>query len=90
MKAIQSVKAGNFREYIELLKICVNLAPENSEQINFLRILFAYYTFVNFPLAFDDAEQLNEVDELHSKLNLQFSPFGNSYKNAVADPMEYE
>lgn len=61
---------ADFADYTKLLKACTLIGPQrasNDLKLLFKRIYFAYFTFINRPSAFNDAEQLNEVDRLHMK-----------------------
>lgn len=63
--------ASDFGDYIRLLKIFVMIAGQDARsdmKMAFTKLYFAYFTFVDRPDMFDDADQLNEVDRLHTKL----------------------
>lgn len=59
--------ATDFSGYIKLLKMGKGLTKFNLSGMSetFEKLYSAYFTFVNRPTVFDDAERLNEVDQLH-------------------------
>lgn len=70
--------ATDFSPYLKLLKMCNRLSghlyvhyyPNIHDVVYkaFDKLYAAYFTFANRPKAFDNAEQLNEVDRLHIEL----------------------
>lgn len=71
-EAIENLKnASDFSDYVKLLETAVKTngfyAIDEVNQV-FKKLYFAFFQFVDRPHAFDDTEQLNDVDRLHSEL----------------------
>lgn len=82
-KTIENLTSStDFGDYIKLLKVCVWVARNQVLEMkaSFKQLFFAYFTFVNRPNAFDNADQLNEADRLHTKL-LDLYPILSDYRS---------
>lgn len=49
-----------------------------------------YFTFVDRPNAFDNLDQLNEVDKLHAALYNEQSEYFLNFKAFLADKPQYK
>lgn len=85
--------ATDFNDYIKLLKTFVKIARTtiNYEIKNVLTNLYmTYFTFVDRPNAFDNLDQLNEVDKLHAALYNEQSEYFLNFKAFLADKPQYK
>lgn len=63
---------------------------ENSEMRKIIdKVYFAYFTFVDRPQIFDEVNELNEVDQLHTQLFNQDPNYYNQYKSWFATEDEF-
>lgn len=75
--------ATDFIAYVELLEIGTKMARYECDDRtrDILQKLFiAFFTFANRPHLFNDIEQLNQVDELHTALYKQNPYYFNNIK----------